>query len=463
MEIEGSSSSLPTGAAEREFLGALVDSSDDAIIGLTPQGTVTSWNGAAERLFGYSAKEMVGRDTTLLVPPERLGELSSTLARVRSGQTVRNVLTERLRRDGTPLAVCITVSPVIAADGALLGMSAIGRDMTAQVDAAVRLRTSERSVTEALALLETLKDSAPVGFGFVDREFRVRQANEMFGAVSGFPAHEAVGRPAADVMAACWTQVGPLMRLVSDTGQAVINAELTTEMSTEPGEPRHWLTSFYPVHIGTEFAGVGIVALDLTERIQAEEAQKRLTRGVVGALGNAVESRDPYTDGHQHRVAIMAARIATEMGFDSGNVEGIEIAARIHDIGKIAIPAEILTSPKRLNGPSWDLMKLHATTGADIVRGIEFLCPVADMVEQHHERLDGSGYPSGLHGEEILFGARIIAVADTVDAITSHRPYQFGKEIDLALREIEKHRGGLFEPTVVDACVSLVRERRVEL
>ncbi len=459
-----SSGSSPKSAAGERFLASLVDSSDDAIVGLTPQGTVTSWNGAAERLFGYSAEEMLGRDTTPLVPPQRRGELAEALARVRSGETLRNVTTERLRKDGTPLVVSITASPVIGPDGTLLGMSAIGRDMTAQVDAAQRRRSSERSATEALALLQTLQDSAPVGFGFVDRELRVRRLNETFCTFGGLPAdRELAGRPAPEVMAACWAQVEPLLRQVCDAGEAVVNAELTTQIPAEPGGARHWLTSFYPVRIDDEIVGVGVVALDITARKQAEEAHMRLTRAAVGALASAVESRDPYTDGHQSRTATIACAIATELGLDEGTVRGIEMAARIHDIGKIAIPAEILTSPKRLNAPSWELMKLHATTGADIVRGVEFSHRVADTVEQHHERLDGSGYPNGLHGEEILFGARIIAVADTLDAMTEHRPYRPARAIDAALREIDEQRGQLFEPAVVDACVSLVRERRLDL
>ena len=457
-------SSSPAGLLTPDrFFAALVDSSDDAIVGLTPQGTVVSWNGGAQRLFGYTAEEMLGRDTTVLVPPQRRDQLSSVLARARNTETVRNVVTERLRKDGTLLAVSITASPVTGPDGALLGVSVTGRDVTAQVDAAERRRGAERSATETLALLGTLQDSAPVGFGFVDREFRVRRPNDMFGAFGGFPADQQVDRPVAEVMPACWAHVEPLLRQVSDTGQAVINAELTTLSPAQPRELRHWLTSFYPVRIDAEIVGVGVVALDITERKQAEEAHMRLTRAAVGALASAVESRDPYTDGHQNRVAVIAGAVAAELGLPASTVEGVEMAARIHDIGKIAIPALILTSPKRLSAPQWELMKLHAATGADIVRGVEFPWPVADMVEQHHERLDGSGYPSGLRAEEILVGARIIAVADTVDAITSHRPYRPARDIDIALGEINKGRGRLFDPAAVDACMTLVREHRLEM
>jgi PAS domain S-box-containing protein len=211
--------------------------------------------------------------------------------------------------------------------------------MTAQVDAAARLRSSERSATEALALLQTLQDSAPVGFGFVDQELRVRRLNEMFCTFGGFAAPGQLGRPAAEVMPACWEQVEPLLRQVRNTGQAIINAELITQTPAEPGELHHWLTSFYPVRTDAENVGVGVVALDITAHKQAEEAHTRFTWSAVSALTSAVESRDPYTDGHQNRVATIARAIAAELGLDSGTVDGIEMAARIHDIGKIAIPA----------------------------------------------------------------------------------------------------------------------------
>jgi len=453
--------SLPGGS--EGFLAALVGSSDDAIVGLTPQARVVSWNNAAERLFGYSAEEMLGRETTVLVPPERREELSSALARVRSGEVVHELLTQRIRRDGTPLTVSVTMSPVIGPDATLLGISAIGRDMTAQAESAAQLRRSERSAAEALALLQTFQDSAPFGLGFVDREFRVLRFNQMLGTLCGLSAPEQVGRLAAEAIPAQWSQVEPLLRSVRDTGQPIVNAELTAELSVEPGELRHWLASYYPVRVGTEIVGVGIVALDITERKRAEQAHKTLARSAVDALASTVESRDPYTDGHQDRVATIASAIMTEIGLDSGPAEGIELAARIHDIGKIAVPAEILTDPRRLNAPSWELMKLHSTTGADIVRGVELSSPVADMIEQHHERLDGSGYPSGLRSEEILLGARVIAVADTLDAMTSHRPYRPARDVDIALREIDQGRGRLFEPTIVDACLSLVQERRLDL
>ena len=145
-----------------------------------------------------------------------------------------------------------------------------------------------------------------------------------------------------------------------------------------------------------------------------------LTHGAVDAIAATVEARDPYTAGHQHRVADLSAAIAVEIGLSAANVEGIRLGANIHDLGKIGVPAEILSRPSRLNALEYELVKTHTRVGYDIVKNIVFPWPIADMILHHHERLDGSGYPDGLHGDEIGIEARIIAVADVVEAMASH-------------------------------------------
>ena len=445
------------------ILAALVGSSDDYILELNALGIVTSWGGSAERLLGYRAGEMVGHDLAALVPFDRKEELPNALSRVRAGETVRYSLTARIRKDGTHLTVSEVLSPVVGPDDNLVGILLVGRDMTLHAETAEQLRKSERSATEALALLQTLQDSAPIGFGVLDHDFRVLRLNQMLGTFSGLQAHEQVGRLAGEVVPTLWPQIEPLFRQVRDTEEAIVGAELAAVNPSGLGGTHHWLTSYYPVRVDANVVGVGLVAVDITERKRVEEAHKKLTRSVVGALASALEFRDPYTDGHQDRVATIASAIAAEIGLDDSLVEGIEFAARIHDIGKIAIPAEILARPGQLNLPSWELIKLHASTGADIIRGVAFPSPVADMVEQHHERMDGSGYPNGIRGEEILLGSRIIAVADTVDAMTSHRPYRPAKVVDLALAELSESRGRQYDSNAVDACVSLFREKRLNL
>jgi len=174
---------------------------------------------------------------------------------------------------------------------------------------------------------------------------------------------------------------------------------------------------------------------------------------------SAVEARDPYTAGHQTRSADLARAIATEMGLPSEKIEGIRVAGSIHDIGKLSIPAEILSKPTKLSELEFSLIKEHARRGFEILKDVESPWPLAEIVDQHHERMDGSGYPRNLKGDAILIEARIIAVADVVESMASHRPYRPALGLDAALEELEKNRGTLYDEAVVDACLRLFREK----
>ena len=176
------------------------------------------------------------------------------------------------------------------------------------------------------------------------------------------------------------------------------------------------------------------------------------------ALSKAVDMRDPYTSGHQQRVGLLAKAIAIKLGLDESRVHNLSLIGLIHDIGKIGIPSEILSKPSKLSALEYALIKTHVNIGYDILKGIDFIIPVAEIVREHHERFDGSGYPQGLKGDSILLEARIIAVADVIEAMSTHRPYRAALGIDAALEEIEKGRGTKFDPTVVDACLDLFRK-----
>jgi putative nucleotidyltransferase with HDIG domain len=175
----------------------------------------------------------------------------------------------------------------------------------------------------------------------------------------------------------------------------------------------------------------------------------------IRTLGLTTEMRDPYTAGHQRRVAELACAIAKEMHVEALSMRGIRAAGLVHDIGKLSVPAEILSKPSALSPIEFSLVKGHAQTGYDILKGIVFPWPVAEMVLQHHERLDGSGYPQGLEGDKIVLGAKILAVADVVEAMVSHRPYRAALGTDAALREIRDHKGKLYDSDVVEACIQL--------
>ncbi|UCD70985.1 MAG: HD domain-containing protein [Syntrophobacterales bacterium] len=190
------------------------------------------------------------------------------------------------------------------------------------------------------------------------------------------------------------------------------------------------------------------------------ESLRKAMEGTIHAMAVTVEKRDPYTSGHQRRVANLAHAIAKEMRFPHEQIDGIHMAAYVHDIGKIYIPAEILSKPGRLTEIEFIMIKTHPQVGYDILKKIEFPWPIAQIVLQHHKRVDGSGYPEGLLDEDILVEARILGIADVIEAMSSHRPYRPALGIDKALGEISKNRGILYDTQVTDACLKLFSKRR---
>ena len=207
-------------------------------------------------------------------------------------------------------------------------------------------------------------------------------------------------------------------------------------------------------------ASIGIAIARKQAEGELKATTERLKKSLVGTIqvvSKTVETRDPYTAGHQIRVSSLARTIAQEMGFSNDTVDTIRMAGIIHDIGKISIPAEILSKPSKLTDIEFSLIKAHSQTAYDILKDVGLPYPIAEIVLQHHERLDGSGYPQGLKGEQILLEARVISVADVVEAIASHRPYRPGFGIDVALEEIEKNKGILYDAGVVEACLKLFR------
>jgi PAS domain S-box-containing protein len=212
------------------------------------------------------------------------------------------------------------------------------------------------------------------------------------------------------------------------------------------------------------------IAEDISEHKRIEADLKRYSAQVERAMYGTIDviaaigaMRDPYTLGHEEHVGEIAAAIAAEMGFDAHRVEGVRIAGYLHDVGKIGVPPEILAKSRRLTAEEFALVKTHAQASYQILKNVAFPWPVAEMARQHHERFDGSGYPQGLKGDEILTEAHILGVADTIEAMSSHRPYRPGLGLDAALSEIEKNRGRLYEPAAADACLRLFRTKGYQL
>jgi len=197
--------------------------------------------------------------------------------------------------------------------------------------------------------------------------------------------------------------------------------------------------------------------------MQSLEQLRKAMRATLQAMAIAVEARDPYMVGHQRRVTELACTIAAEMNLSSRRINGISMAGMIHDIGKIAIPDAILSKPAKLTETEFITIKTHPQAGYDIVKEIEFPWPVAQIILQHHERMDGSGYTRGLFGEEILLEARILAVADVLEAISSDRPYRPAHSVDIALEENSRNKGILYDREAVDACLRIFCEKGYKL
>ncbi|NNM83336.1 MAG: response regulator [Burkholderiales bacterium] len=248
---------------------------------------------------------------------------------------------------------------------------------------------------------------------------------------------------------------------ISDTDEKVQGFELgAVDFVTKPYQ-REELLARVRTHLEVTRLRNHLVELVDERTRELRESEKRLRASLidsVSAIASTVELRAPYTAGHQHRVAMIAKAIASRLDLDENLVEGLYLASVVHDVGKIHIPAEILSKPGRLNDLEYNLIKVHPGAGYEILKSIDFPWPIAKIVLQHHERLDGSGYPDGLKGDAILQEAKILAVADVIEAMASHRPYRVALGLDLALGEIEKGSGRLYDPEVVKACLWLFRE-----
>jgi len=294
------------------------------------------------------------------------------------------------------------------------------------------------------------------------------RAEEMF----GWSRDEALGKKPTEIIIPEESRKAHtlgLKRYLATGEGPILNRHIETTGLHRDGHTFPVELSIVPLHTNGDLNFSAFIR-DISARLQAqkelEKNREQLRASLIGtivAVSRAVEARDPYTAGHQQRVARIAREIAQEMGLDSRLIDGLRMGATIHDIGKIHLPAEILSKPTKLSEMELELIKTHAQIGYEILKDVPFPWPVADIAHQHHERLDGTGYPRGLKSDEICLEARIVAVADVVEAMASHRPYRPALGIDAALEEIETHRGQWYDPAAVDACLKLFREKKFSL
>jgi PAS domain S-box-containing protein len=433
---------------------AITDSAQDAILMMDPEGRISFWNPAAERILGYTSAEAMGRNLHELIAPPRYHDAHHASFPVfqqkGQGAAVGKTLDlEALRKDGKEISVQLSLSAIRMKSA----WHAVGilRDVTDRRLAEVALRNTEDR-------LHTLVQAIPDLIWLKDKDGVYLSCNTMFERFFGAKEAEIVGKTDYDFVD---RELADSFREHDCKAMAAGKITSNEEWITF-ADDRHrvFLDTIKTPMYDTQGTLIGVLGIgrDITNRRSVERIRKALG-ATVQAIAVIVEARDPYTAGHQRRVADLARSIATEMNLPDDQIDGIRVAATIHDLGKISIPAEILSKPTKLTKTEFDLIKEHSQSGYDILKDIDFPWPVARIVLEHHERMNGSGYPNGLMGNNILLESRIIAIADVVEAMASHRPYRPGLGIDTALAEIEKNKGTHYDKTVADACLRLFREK----
>ena len=330
------------------------------------------------------------------------------------------------------------------------------------------IRTTGRSETLAGALVDSEEqfrsviEQFPVGI-HVLRNGLCLYANPRMEEILGFDAGEMVGISTREVVMpesmADYDHAMELLALRGSTGSFAVTAQRHDGTLTRLG------IQYVNGKFANQPAMIGM-AQDISERERTKAEIQRYvnslentTEATLKAVSAMVEQRDPYTAGHERRVGELAAAIGQEMGLSEHQIKGLRLAGLVHDVGKIAVPAELLAKPTRLTDIEMALIRVHPQSGYDVLKGIEFPWPIAEVALQHHERLDGSGYPHGLIGDAILLESRIMSVADVVESMSSHRPYRPGLGIDAALAEVDAHQGSRYDPVVVAACKRLFLEQ----
>jgi PAS domain S-box-containing protein len=486
-------------AAEVEYR-AFVENSGDLLAVTDAEGVITTIAGPVEKLVGLPPAALIGANMFEFVQPSDLERAQELWARRRISTTPMPAEDFWLQRaDGRWVCLSLLANNLLA-DPLVKGMVVTLRDVTERkhledarrvlsgANSALVLARSEAGLFHAICRLVVAEESyhlAWIGFADAARPLGVRMV--------AFSDHSGAYFDALELLTGAETYRGPLVRAL-ETNELYVVQDIAEVPETErwrqlaldygfrslialplrvtDGDSgvlaiyaeRPNVFSDDAIAVLTELASdisYGIGALrDRAGQVAYRAKFEASLEAAVRAIATAAELRDPYTAGHQRRVSELAGAIAAELGIDAELVSGIRIAASIHDIGKLIVPAEILSKPGVLTKNEFALIKQHAQAGHDIVVGIDFPFPAADMILQHHERLDGSGYPQGLSGEEITIGARIIAVADVIEAMRGHRPYRPSLGIDAALQEITNSRGTLYDPSAVDACILLFREKR---
>ncbi len=431
--------------------GRIFAESPIGMITAGPDFRFTSVNETFCRMMGYTEEELLARSFVDITHPDHVAGDVESVGRMARGE-IPSYRTEKryVRKDGRVVWGALTASAMRDAEGRLQYFLSMIEDITARRESEAALAESERRYRELASDLPTCVFEAEL-------DGRLTYANRTGLVWFGYDESEiGGGRNVVEmVIEGERDRARRTFRSAAEDG-AVPSGEYTALRKDGTTFPA--LVSSRAMVRDGKTIGVRGILIDISERLEAAQRVERALAGTIHALAVTTEMRDPYTAGHQERVARLAAAIGRRMELSEARIEGLRVAGLLHDVGKVSVPAEILSKPTALTTIEMGLVRTHPETGYAILREIDFPWPIAAMVLQHHERMDGSGYPSGLRGDEILLEARILAVADTVEAMASHRPYRAAFGIREALAEIERGRGTLYDEAAAGACL-LVFER----
>jgi PAS domain S-box-containing protein/putative nucleotidyltransferase with HDIG domain len=438
----------------------IVEEMGEGAVMVSPFGKILYANQQLAKLVQCERESLIGRSFVELVGTSQQHQLEE-LGALSSGQTSHAAL-DLVRADGALVPVLASMSAlVIEETGDTLIRCLITADLT-------QIRQAHQALTESELSFRMLALNAQDGILILDwSSGRITLANPYISRILGCQPHELLGKELWEIGSLLdKARSMQLFAELQDKGY-VRYENLPLRAADGSLKEVEFVSNAYLVG---EQRVIQCNIRDISDRRAAERLslvyqQETLQslQDMVAALVALSEARDPYTAGHQERVAHLATAIATAMGLDEHRIEGIRISGLVHDIGKFAIPAEILVKPTALKKEEMALIRTHVQEGADVLLPIHFPWPVAEAVLQHHERLDGSGYPQGLAGEAIGLEGRILAVADTVEAMATHRPYRFAKGLEAALAVIEAGRGKIYDPAVVDTCLRLFRQKGYQL
>jgi len=447
--------------SEKKFK-RLADNMHDMILEVDLEGTRTYVSPSHKTGLGIEVSEMLQQPIYDRIHPEDLQPTLEAFAHGVKTKSPQLVAYRFLNGKGKYRWLESYGTPIHDSEQVLIGGVIVSRDITEK-------KLAEEKLNSQMSFIETLIDTIPSPVFYKDSSERYLGCNRAFEKLFGVSRESIIGKTTYDIAPAEYAAKYSAKdrELFENHGSQTYEGKV----ADPNGSIRDVIISKATyTNARKKITGLVGVLMDITDNKQVEaklsntlNSLRKAFRTVIQVMVAAVESRDPYTAGHQNRSADLAGAIATEMGLSKDKIDGIRMAGSIHDIGKLSIPAEILAKPTRLSEIELHLVRQHAQRGYEMLKEVESPWPLAEIVYQHHERMDGSGYPRNLKGEEILIEARILAVADVVESMASHRPYRPGLGLDEALKEIEANRETLYDADTVDACLKLFKEKGYQL